>query len=232
MRKRIANADHTKGMPIEMPIEMPVRFPVEEFALLKKIMLIYEWGHEILLTKLNIVFEDFKNFQSNNPIENIRSRIKAPESIAQKLFDENLDLTSDNARKHVKDIAGIRIICTFAKDIHTLADILRSIPDTKVLSEKDYVSNPKQSGYRGYHFLLEVPVYHSGVIENVPVEVQLRTAAMDFWATLEHKVKYKYKERIPKNLSDELVICAEKIAELDERMFTIHKIISLLNQDY
>ena len=210
--------------------KMSLRFPVHEFAHLKRIMLIYEWGHKILLTKLNIIVEDYRNFQSNNPIENITSRIKAPESIANKLHQLNAELTSENAKKHIKDIAGIRVICTFARDIYTLAEILRCMPETKVLSEKDYVSNPKSSGYRGYHFIMEIPVYYSGTIEKVPVEVQLRTAAMDFWATLEHKVKYKYKEHIPKHLSDELVVCAEKIAELDDRMFMIHDAISLLNQ--
>ena len=209
---------------------MAVRFPDDEFIKLKNTMLIYQWGHNLMLTKLNIIYEDFKNFQVNNPIENIRSRMKAPESIAQKLHDINVELTAENARKHVKDIAGIRIICTFSKDILSLADILRAMPDTRVVSEKDYVKNPKESGYRGYHFIIEIPVFYSGNVENIPVEVQLRTAAMDFWATLEHKVKYKYMEHIPKSLSDELVICADKIAELDDRMFTIHNIISLLNQ--
>jgi len=211
---------------------MSVRFPDDEFVKLKNTMLVYEWGHKILLTKLDIIHEDFKSFHSNNPIENIRSRIKAPESIAQKLSDIGVELTVENARKHVKDIAGIRIICTFAKDIYILADILRCMPETKVLSEKDYVGNPKPSGYRGFHFLMNVPVYYSDNVDNVPVEVQIRTAAMDFWATLEHKVKYKYKEHIPRHLSDELVICAEKIAELDDRMFTIHNIISMLNYEF
>ena len=210
---------------------MAVRFPENEFSKLKRTMLIYEWGHNILLTKLKIILEDFKNFQSDNPIENITSRIKAPESIAQKLYDLNMELTAESARMHVKDIAGIRVICTYARDVYTLADILRSMPETKVLSEKDYVGNPKPSGYRGYHFIMEVPVFFSGNVENIPVEIQLRTAAMDFWATLEHKVKYKYKEHIPKHLSNELVVCADKIAELDGRMFMIHDAISLLNQD-
>jgi len=210
---------------------MSARFPVDEFDRLKKMLLIYEWGQKILLTKLDIIFEDFSYFHSNNPIENIRSRIKAPESIARKLMEIDSELTAASARAHVKDIAGVRIICTFAKDIYTLADIIRSMPEAKVLSEKDYVSNPKPSGYRGFHFILEIPVFFSGNIENIPVEVQLRTAAMDFWATLEHKVKYKYEEHIPRHLSDELVICADKIAELDDRMFTIHDIISLINED-
>jgi len=209
---------------------MSARFSANEFEKLKKTMLIYEWGHNILLTKLYIILEDFKHFQSNNPIENITSRIKEPESIAQKLFDLDIELNVDNARKYVKDIAGIRIICTYARDIYSLAEILRSMPETKVLSEKDYVSNPKPSGYRGYHFVMEIPVFYTGNIDYVPVEVQVRTAAMDFWATLEHKVKYKYKEHIPKHLSNELVVCAEKIAELDDRMFMIQDAISLLNQ--
>lgn len=210
---------------------MSVRFPNEEFLKLKKILLVYEWGRKILLTKLEIMYEDFRNFQDSNPIENIRSRIKAPESIAEKLCKEKQELTVENARKYVKDIAGIRIICTYARDVYTLAEILRSMPEMKVLSEKDYVSKPKPSGYRGFHFVMEVPVYYSGNIESIPVEVQLRTAAMDFWATLEHKVKYKYKEHIPTHLSDELVVCAEKITELDGRMFTIHNTIHLLNRE-
>ncbi|MCL2227366.1 MAG: GTP pyrophosphokinase family protein [Oscillospiraceae bacterium] len=210
---------------------MPVLFPVEEFAKLKKKMRVYEWGQKILLTKLDIMYEDFKNFHSNNPIENIRSRIKAPESVAQKLHSLSFEITADNAQKHIKDIAGVRIICTFAKDIYFLAGIIREMPHTKVLGEKDYVSNPKPSGYRGYHILLEIPVYYSGNIESIPVEIQLRTAAMDFWATLEHKAKYKYHEHVPALLSDELVFCAEKIAELDSRMFKIHETILKLNED-
>ncbi|MCL2200802.1 MAG: GTP pyrophosphokinase family protein [Oscillospiraceae bacterium] len=210
---------------------MAVLFPPGEFRELKKLLLIYGWGQKNLLTKLDILNQDFQAFHSNNPIENIRSRIKAPESIAQKLFTQNLELTAANARAHVKDIAGVRIICTFAKDIYVLAEILRSMPHTKVISEKDYVSSPKPSGYRGYHVAMEMPVYYSGEVENIPVEVQLRTAAMDFWATLEHKVKYKYDEHIPPHLSDELVSCADQIAKLDDRMFIIHNTISILNSN-
>ena len=211
---------------------MSALFPTEEFRKLKQMLLVYEWGQKILLTKLDILHQDFKNFHSNNPIENIRSRIKAPESIAQKLKDANIGITAENAREHIKDIAGVRIICTFAKDIFFLTDIIKAMPHTTVISEKDYVGNPKPSGYRGFHFTMEIPVFYSGNIDNIPVEIQLRTAAMDFWATLEHKVKYKYKEHIPKHLSDELVSCANQIAQLDDRMFAIHSMISLLNSEY
>ena len=210
---------------------MPIRFSDEEFAKLKRLLTIYEWGHRTLLTKLNILHEDFSNFQENSPIEQIRGRVKSPTSIAQKLYKMNVDITADNAKKCLKDIAGIRIICPFAKDIYYLTDILRTMPDITILDEKDYVGRPKPSGYRSYHVIVNVPVFYSGKTEHVTVEIQIRTEAMNFWSTLEHKARYKYQEHIPQHLCDELVICAEKIAELDDRMFLIHEIISLINQD-
>ncbi|MCL2610066.1 MAG: GTP pyrophosphokinase family protein [Defluviitaleaceae bacterium] len=198
---------------------------------LKDLLLIYEWGQKTLLTKLDIMREDFKNFQENNPIERITGRIKTPESITQKLHKMDVEITTCNVKKYLKDIAGIRIICPFAKDIYYLVQLLRTMPDVNILEEKDYVSKPKPSGYRSYHIIMEIPIFYSGKMENVVVEVQIRTEAMNFWSTLEHKAKYKYKGEIPKHLSDELIMCAEKTAELDERMFLIHDIISLINED-
>ena len=210
---------------------MSVRFSVEEFAKLKNLLLVYEWGQRTLLTKLDIMCEDFKYFQENNPIENIRGRIKAPESIAMKLHKMEVAVTADNARKYLKDIAGIRIICSYAKDIYFLIDLLRSMPDVNVLEEKDYISTPKPSGYRSYHLIVEVPVFYSNETEHVKVEVQIRTEAMNFWSTLEHKVRYKYQDQIPLHLEEELVVCADRIAELDNRMYLIHEIVSLINED-
>ena len=210
---------------------MSVRFSEEEFAKLKNLLHVYEWGQRTLLTKLNIMHDDFKNFQESNPIEYIKGRIKAPESIAQKLHKLGVDITAENVNLHLKDVAGIRITCPFARDIHYLVDLLRAMPDVNILEEKDYVSNPKPSGYRSYHVILEIPVFYSGKTENVVVEVQIRTEAMNFWASLEHKARYKYEGDIPSHLCDELSLCADKIAELDNRMFLIHEIISLINQD-
>jgi len=210
---------------------MSVRFSEEEFTRLKNVLFIYEWGQKTLLTKLNIIQEDLKHFHENNPIEHIKGRIKSPESIAQKLRKLDVEITAENVRKHLKDVAGVRIICPFAKDIHYLVGLLRAMPDVNILDEKDYVSNPKPSGYRSYHVIMEIPVFYSGKTEYVAVEVQLRTEAMNFWSTLEHKARYKYQDHIPQHLCDELVICADKIAELDHRMFLIHEIISLINQD-
>jgi putative GTP pyrophosphokinase len=210
---------------------MAIRFSEEEFAKLKKILIVYEWGQRSLLTKLNIMYEDFNNFQDNNPIENIRGRVKAPESIAEKLHDMKVEITAENAKKYLKDIAGVRIICAFAKDIFYLVDLLKSMPGISVLEERDYIKSPKPSGYRSYHIIMEVPVFYSGKNELVKVEVQIRTEAMNFWSTLEHKARYKYQEHIPRQLCDELVECADKISELDNRMYLIHETITLINQE-
>jgi len=210
---------------------MAVQFCDEESPKVKKLLLVYEWAHRTLLTKLGIIHEDLANSCDNSPIESIKGRIKSPSSIARKLHGRGVGLTAENAKKYLKDIAGIRIICPFSRDIYFLVDLLRSMRDINILKEKDYVTNPKSSGYRSYHFIIDTPVFYSGRTENVPVELQIRTEAMNFWATLEHKAKYKYKEHIPQHLSDELVICADKIADLDKRMFLIHEIITLINQD-
>jgi len=210
---------------------MSARFSEIEFAKLKQLLPVYEWGLNTLMTKLNIIHEDLRGFQGNNSIDYIRRRIKGPESIAQKLHRMGFEITADNAKKHLHDIAGTRIICSFARDIYFLVELLRSIPDVHIADEKDYISNPKSSGYRSYHLIVAVPIFFSGKTENVSVEIQIRTEAMNFWATLEHKARYKYREHIPQHLSDELVVIADKIAELDNRMFLIHENIMLNHPD-
>lgn len=202
---------------------MSIRFSAEEFAKLKELLLIYEWGHRTLLTKLAIVHEDFENFKEDNPIDHIRGRIKAPESIAEKLNRLGLAITAENAKAHIFDIAGVRIICPFARDIHYLIELLRSMPEVKIREERDYISKPKKSGYRSYHLIVEIPVFHSGKTDHVIIEIQIRTGAMNFWATLEHEARYKFQSDVPQHLSGELVVCADKIAELDHRMFLIYE---------
>jgi len=207
---------------------MSKHFTKSELKLLKKTIHIHEIGLFVFLKKLNELNDDLN--YNNTLIEHIKRRLKTPESIAQKLNKLNFELTADNAKKYLKDIAGIRIICPFSKDIHSLVEIFASVPEWKITEKEDYINNPKKSGYRSFHLLVEVPICYSGQQEIIPIEVQLRTAAMDFWASIEHKVRYKYKDHIPKHLIDELVICAEKTAELDKRMFLIHDIVSLINQ--
>ena len=210
---------------------MADRFSDIEFARLKEILRSYEWAYRTMMTKLSVIHEALKHSNPVSPIGSISGRMKSPESIAGKLRKLNLPITADSAKRHIRDIAGMRITCPYAKDIYFLADILREMPDGNVISEKDYVTNPKPSGYRSYHIIMEISIYHSGITETLPIEIQVRTEAMNFWATLEHQAKYKYKNNIPDHLSDELTVCADKIAELDNRMFLIHEIISLINSD-
>jgi len=206
---------------------MAVLFSQDEFVKLKEHLVLYRCALKNVRTRMDILLEDFGNLQVNNPIEHVKSRLKSPESIAAKLHRQNHELKADNAKKHLTDIAGVRCICSYTKDISFIAQVLKSQPDLNVLSEKDYVSTPKASGYRSYHLILEVPIYLSNTEQRLPVEVQLRTQAMDFWATLEHKARYKYQNEMPDHLSHELKECAVKIAELDDRMYLIQEIVDI-----
>lgn len=206
---------------------MDMLFPPGEFVKLKEHLIIYECALDNVKTRVDIILKDFEKFQAYEPIEHVKTRLKTPESIADKLHRQALPMTADNARTYLTDIAGLRCICYYAKDIFYVADVLKRQPDLEVISEKDYVTSPKPSGYRSYHLILDVPVHLTDRTEHLPVEIQIRTQAMDFWATLEHKVKYKYRNQMPDHLSSELVDCAQKIADLDERMYLIQEIVDM-----
>ena len=183
-------------------------------------------NYSAALKSLNVMFEtineEFMSRSMSNPIEHIKSRLKTAESISSKLKRKEIEPTWENAVKYIDDIAGIRIICSFTTDIYRIATVIEAQKHIKVLKVKDYINNPKSTGYRSYHMLVEVPVYLSARVENVIVEIQIRTIAMDFWASLEHKMRYKYKSEIPKALSDELNDCAEVVSLLDERMMHLN----------
>jgi putative GTP pyrophosphokinase len=204
-----------------------VLFPPQEFNKIKEDLVIYECALKVVKVRIDVLLDEFRNFHINNPIEHIKTRLKTPESIVEKLHRQNLPITAESARKNLTDIVGIRCICSYARDVFFVAKVLKNQPDMKVRSEKDYVTNPKKSGYRSFHLILDVPIYLSNRIEVLPVEVQIRTQAMDFWASLEHKVRYKYKDQMPEHLVLDLMECAEKIAELDDRMFLIQDIVDL-----
>jgi len=206
---------------------LAVLFSQDEFTKLKEHLVLYRCALINMTTRMDILLEDFGNLQDSNPIEHVKYRLKSPESIAAKLHRQNLELTVDSAVKHLTDIAGIRCICPYTKDIAYIAKVLKSQADLKVLSEKDYVSQPKPSGYRSYHLIFEVPIYLSNTEKRLPVEVQIRTQAMDFWATLEHKARYKYQDDMPEHLAHDLNECAVKIAELDDRMSLIQDLVNI-----
>jgi len=210
-------------------IFLQILFPSEEFAKLKEYLVLYRCALMNMETRVHTLLEDFQNLQTYNPIEHVKSRVKGSESIAEKLHRRGFEVTAESARIHLTDIAGIRCICSYARDIHLLADVFKRQKDIKIISEKDYVSHPKPSGYRSYHLIIEVPIFLTTKTETLPVEVQIRTQAMDFWASLEHKVRYKYDGDMPNPLLQDLIKCANQIAELDERMLLIQEIADLAN---
>lgn len=186
-------------------------------------MLLYSAALKELNVKLSIINDEFAARLHDNPIEHVKSRLKSPQSIAAKLRKKGYEPTFENAVKYIDDIAGIRIICSFTADIYHIAAVLKAQSYLKILRLKDYIENPKPTGYRSYHMLVEVPVYMSGKIERAKVEIQIRTIAMDFWASLEHKIRYKFDSSIPNTLNNELIECADIVAALDTKMFELNK---------
>lgn len=195
-----------------------------------EVTLIYNSALKQISTKLEILNDEFQHAHRYNPIEHIKSRIKTPESIVKKLKRNGYESTIQNMVEHVNDIAGIRVICSFTSDIYRIAEMISNQRDIKVISVKDYIVNPKPSGYKSYHMLVTVPVYLSDRIVDTKVEIQIRTVAMDFWASLEHKIKYKFEGNAPAYIKNELIECAKMVSELDRRMLSLNDEIQLINQ--
>jgi putative GTP pyrophosphokinase len=188
----------------------------------EEVTLIYHSALKEINTKIEIINDEFQQVHCYNPIEHIKSRIKSTESIVKKLRRHGYESTIENMVKYVNDIAGIRIICSFTSDIYTIADIISNQSDLKILAVKDYIMNPKASGYRSYHMVVTVPVCLSDRIIDTKVEIQIRTVAMDFWASLEHKIQYKFEGNAPVHINTELLECSRMVNELDARMLSLN----------
>lgn len=183
---------------------------------------LYEAGIKEIRTKLEILDSEFKVKYDHNPIHHIESRLKKPESIIKKAIDKDVTLTEKEIMRHIHDIAGIRVICNYIDDVYVVAQLLINQDDIKLIKIKDYIQNPKDNGYRSLHLVLEVPIFLAEGVQPIHVEVQLRTIAMDFWASLEHKLKYKTDNNVPEDIKKELIQCAVSISELDYKMQSIH----------
>ena len=168
------------------------------------VMLLYHSALKEVGTKLEILNDEFQHVHQYNPIEYIKSRIKTPESIVKKLRRNGYESTIDNMVNYVNDIAGIRIVCSFTSDIYRMADMIGKQNDLTVVWVKDYFKNPKDSGYKSYHMLVTVPIFLSDRVVDTKVEIQIRTIAMDFWASLEHKIYYKFEGNAPDYISEDL----------------------------
>ncbi len=218
------NSDlHLFSISVPDLAQVPEHFAFQA-RMFQRVIMMYSCAIREVKTKLEVLNDDLSVRNQRNPIEMIKSRVKKPLSIVDKLKRRGYPITVESMVGHLDDVAGVRVICSFVDDIYTVADMLVRQDDVTVIAVKDYIKNPKPNGYRSYHLILEVPVFFSDEKKNMRVEVQIRTIAMDFWASLDHQLKYK-KDIVKDSrlISEELRQCAEIIADTDQRMLAIRK---------
>ena len=182
------------------------------------LFVVHKFGLDEIVTKLNILNEEYDFFHASNPIEHIETRIKNPKKTVEKLIRQGYPVSPQSAREHLHDIGGIRVVCSFVEDVYEIYEKLAGQSDLQIKEVKDYIKNPKDNGYRSLHLLVEVPVFLTDKTEHVTIEVQIRTIAMDFWASLEHKLYYKKGKVVPRQVLIVLNQCADLAALLDEKM--------------
>lgn len=200
---------------------------------LKRFSLVYKFALDEMNTKINILKEEFIHIHEYNPIEHCNSRLKSPESITKKVNRKNLSFSIESIRENIKDIAGIRIVCPFITDVYKISKMIERQRDIELVERKDYIKNPKPNGYQSLHLIIKIPVFMSDRVEMVFVELQIRTIAMDFWASLEHKIYYKYDKEIPERIKKDLKDAARSASELDIKMENINNEVASLkiNED-
>ena len=192
-------------------------------------MLPYASALKVVNMYIDTIEEELFTYKRQNPIEHVKSRLKRPSSIARKLEKKGLEPTIENALKYIDDIAGVRIVCQFQDDIYKVAEVIKKFENIRIVQIKDYIKEPKANGYRSYHMHVEIPVRMLHGEEMVKVEFRLRTVAMDFWASLEHKIRYKNESEIPDNISSELKICATLVEKMDSEMQYLNNEIEQLD---
>lgn len=193
------------------------------------LMLLYNSALKEINTKIEILRDEFENANHYNPIEHVTSRLKTAQSIVRKLKNEGHETDLVSMQRYISDIAGVRIVCSFTSDIYKIADMISSQDDVNVLVIKNYIASPKPNGYKSYHMIVSIPIFLSDGPRNVKVEIQIRTIAMDFWATLEHKIHYKFEGNTPKVITDELTEVAAMINTIDERMQALNDTVKAFN---
>ena len=202
---------------------------LKEFLLQQQI---YRAAIKEIKTKLEILDEEFQARYDHNPIHHMEYRLKSPQSIAGKMQKKGLEITAENIRKNLTDIAGVRVICNYLHDINRIANLLIRQDDITLIRNIDYINEPKKNGYRSLHLIVLVPIFLAERTESVPVEIQIRTIAMDFWASLEHQLKYKGHSDMSEGLRERLKYCAESITRLDEEMQMIYEEITADDCDH
>ncbi len=196
-----------------------------------ELMLKYNFALQLLETQFNILIKEFEFKNKYNPVEHMKSRLKTEKSIIDKLNKKGYEVTTKNMISHVHDIIGIRIVCSFLEDVYDIVDIIKSSKQFKIKEEKDYIKNPKTTGYMSYHLIVLVPIYLNETVEHVEAEIQIRTSAMDFWASIDHKVQYKFPSEIPEEVKKEMYNCSLDIRKLDEKMQQLNEFVNKYNKE-
>lgn len=195
---------------------------------LTRFFLNYKFALQEIETKINILQEEFKLIHEYNPIEHLSTRVKSPKSILLKVQKKNIEPSIEAIRENIRDIAGVRITCSFVEDIYKVSAMIQAQNDIEVVDVKDYIAYPKGNGYQSLHLIIKIPIFMSDRMEKVFVEIQIRTIAMDFWASLEHKIYYKYNKEVPEHIRFELKEAAVQVAELDRKMERLNEEINIL----
>lgn len=196
-----------------------------------ELMLKYNFALQLLETQFNILIKEFEFKNKYNPVEHMKSRLKTEKSIIDKLNKKGYEVTTKNMISHVHDIIGIRIVCSFLEDVYDIVDIIKSSKQFKIKEEKDYIKNPKSTGCMSYHLIVLVSIYLNETVEHVEAEIQIRTSAMDFWASIDHKVQYKFPSEIPEEVKKEMYNCSLDIRKLDEKMQQLNEFVNKYNKE-
>ncbi len=204
----------------------------EEVDRWEETMFLYDSALKKMTLKAKIMNDEFVHRYQYNPIEHIKSRLKTADSIVRKLQQDGYEVTIDNMNTKLSDIAGVRIICSFTSDIYQIADTFGRQEDITVLYVKDYIKNPKPNGYKSYHMVVSVPIFLSNCRRDVKVEVQIRSVGMDFWASLEHKIAYKFEGDAPEALLKDLKSCADMVDMLDNKMYSLNEALLAISREY
>ena len=215
MQKEIVSDPFTALVP-----NTDITDTLQEFMALQQL---YDAGIKEVRTKLEIVDDEFKIKHDHNPIHHMEYRLKSVNSILGKLEKRGLEVSLDSIVTNLTDIAGVRVICNYVSDVYKIADLLIKQSDIKLIAKKDYIKHPKENGYRSLHLVVEVPIFLAEKVQPTTVEIQIRTIAMDFWASLEHHLRYKADNEVPDGVRDELIECAKTISNLDYKMQGIHE---------
>lgn len=190
------------------------------------LMLKYEFALEELITQLKIAIKEFEFNNNKQIVEHIKTRIKSKESAIKKLDSKGYEINIENLKNHIHDMVGVRIVCSFLPDVYDIVNIIDNAKNLKIKEKRDYIETPKKSGYSSYHIIVEVPIYLEKGIEYIEAEIQIRTMAMDFWASLDHKLQYKFSDVIPEEVKKEMYDCSLAIKRLDNKMLGLHEIVN------